>query len=32
VCGGVEARPGKKDAARLRALMRRVEAARRKLP
>jgi phosphoribosylanthranilate isomerase len=32
VCGGVEARPGKKDAVRLRALMRRVEAARRKLP
>lgn len=31
VCGGVEARPGKKDAVRLRALMRRVEAARRKL-
>jgi phosphoribosylanthranilate isomerase len=32
VCGGVEARPGKKDEARLRELMRRVEAARRKLP
>ena len=32
VCGGVEARPGKEDEGRLRELMRRVEAARRKLP